>query len=357
MKTRISVIIPVYNADKYIKRCLDSLIGQTIGMENIQLIIVDDASNDSSLENVLEYERKYPENILIVSLKENGGQANARNIGMSYANSPYITFVDADDWVELDIYEKMLEPAEKYQCDVIQCQIVEEIEGAKAKYQEEVSAPGIYRTKSEQEKKEFFRIWKSPGVIGNTLYSTKLVLENQFQFRHFEKYEDNYWAGVFLYFFRSIYIMPEFLYHYRISEFSNSHERNDAAHFVRLEIEIEKLKYYSKKGLFDKYYEEIREQFLKGFYANTLHIICCKFDIFPLEKVQWMQSIVREIFPDYLVYCKESKLFINSVRTVSFDFSLDIWEEYKKAYLDWIGIGKKEKIIKFYMAMRSVLDL
>lgn len=357
MEKRISVIIPVYNAEKYIKKCLDSLINQTIGIENMQLIIIDDASNDDSLRYIMEYEQTFSESILLVVLKKNGGQANARNIGMDYVMAPYFTFVDADDWVESDIYEKMLGPAEKYQCDLVQCQIVEEIEGEEPYYIKENSVSGIYKIENERDRKDFLHIWKSPGVIGNTLYSTEWVNAHQFQFKHFGKYEDNYWSGIFLYFFRSIYIMSETLYHYRISNFSNSHGRNDMGHFIRLEVEMEKLQYYCKKNIFDTYYEEIRKEFLTIFYVNTLHIICCKFDMFPLEKVQWMQSMVKELFPDYLQYCRESEVFINAVITVAFDFSLDIWEEYKRAYLEWVVKGKEEKIAKFYIVMRNVLGL
>ena len=71
----ISVIIPVFNAEKYLKRCLDSIVYQTIGIERIELIIVDDASTDRSLQCIMEYEQQYPEDILVVALKKNNGQA------------------------------------------------------------------------------------------------------------------------------------------------------------------------------------------------------------------------------------------------------------------------------------------
>lgn len=74
---KISVIIPVYNAENYLEECLDSIVNQTIGIEDIELIVVDDGSTDHSLQYLMKYEQKYPNSILLIPLEENGGQANA----------------------------------------------------------------------------------------------------------------------------------------------------------------------------------------------------------------------------------------------------------------------------------------
>ena len=71
----IGVVIPVFNAEDYLQECLDSIIHQTIGLEKIEVIIVDDASTDRSLQCIMEYEQQYPEDILVVALKKNNGQA------------------------------------------------------------------------------------------------------------------------------------------------------------------------------------------------------------------------------------------------------------------------------------------
>ncbi len=130
----ISVIVPVYNKQEYLEECLESLVNQTIGIKQMELILVDDGSTDNSLKYLIRYEKKYPENIILVPLGENSGQANARNIGMEYVSAPYFTFVDADDWVEPDIYKKMLEPAKLHQYDMIRCGLIEHIEGLSPRY-------------------------------------------------------------------------------------------------------------------------------------------------------------------------------------------------------------------------------
>lgn len=118
---KISTIIPVYNTEKYIKRCLDSIINQTIGIKNIEIIIVDDGSTDKSVEVIEKYTKKY-ENIKYY-YEENGGQAQARNKGLSLATGEYISFVDSDDWIESDMYESLFDT--KY--DIITCDYTKKI--------------------------------------------------------------------------------------------------------------------------------------------------------------------------------------------------------------------------------------
>ena len=101
--TKVSVIVPVYNVEQYLDKCLDSLVNQTL--KDIEIIVVNDGSPDNSQQIIDRYKEKYPQ---IVSLiKENGGQADARNYGMKQARGEYISFVDGDDYVEIDFLEKM----------------------------------------------------------------------------------------------------------------------------------------------------------------------------------------------------------------------------------------------------------
>lgn len=109
---KVSVIIPCFNATKYLPKCFMSLVQQTIGIDQIELIFVDDASTDEDATwNMLqEFERAYPESIKILKLEENMRQGGARNVALQYATGEYIAFVDADDFVSenflLETYEK-----------------------------------------------------------------------------------------------------------------------------------------------------------------------------------------------------------------------------------------------------------
>jgi glycosyltransferase involved in cell wall biosynthesis len=98
--TLVTVITPVFNAEKYLRKTIDSVVNQSLGMDQIEFILIDDCSTDSSKEILLEYSSKFA-NIIVVFLKRNTGTpGRPRNIGIELAQSKYITFLDADDWLE-----------------------------------------------------------------------------------------------------------------------------------------------------------------------------------------------------------------------------------------------------------------
>ena len=117
MEDLISVIVPVYNVEEYIEKCLDSIINQTY--KNLQIIIVDDGSPDNSGKICDEYAKK--DNRITVLHKENGGVSFARNIGLQNATGNWITFVDSDDWIENDYIEQLLKIAKQDNADVVLC--------------------------------------------------------------------------------------------------------------------------------------------------------------------------------------------------------------------------------------------
>lgn len=119
-KTLVSIIIPVYNSENHIKKCLDSIKKQTY--KNIEVICVNDGSTDSSLDVLEFYKKNNDINIQIISVK-NGGQANARNIGIKMSNGKFIMFVDSDDYIEADMIETMIKKYTKYDVDLVACNI------------------------------------------------------------------------------------------------------------------------------------------------------------------------------------------------------------------------------------------
>ena len=101
----ISIIVPIYNVEKYLSKCIDSIINQTL--ENIEIILVNDGSTDSCAEIIESYANK--DNRIKVIHKKNGGQSSARNMGLDIAKGEYIGFVDSDDYVSLDLYKDVIE--------------------------------------------------------------------------------------------------------------------------------------------------------------------------------------------------------------------------------------------------------
>ena len=113
---KVSVIIPVFNTEKYLRKCLNSVCNQTL--QDIEIICINDCSTDGSLEILREYAGK-DIRIKLIELFENGGAAKARNIGIDIAEGEYLGFVDSDDFVDLDFYEKLYQKAVETDADVV----------------------------------------------------------------------------------------------------------------------------------------------------------------------------------------------------------------------------------------------
>ena len=117
MKDLISIIVPIYNVEKYLNKCIESIVNQTY--ENIEIILIDDGSNDNSGIICDEYAKK--DNRIIVVHKENGGVSSARNKGLKIAKGEWISFVDADDWIEQTFCQTLLNKVTQEQADIAVC--------------------------------------------------------------------------------------------------------------------------------------------------------------------------------------------------------------------------------------------
>lgn len=125
----LSVIVPIYNAEQYLDKCLDSIVNQTF--RNMEIILVNDGSTDDSLEICRKYQQA-DERIKIIS-KENGGLIRARKTGLSAASGNFIGFVDSDDWIEPDMYETLVNCVEGTGCDLVSSGIIREYEDSPTK--------------------------------------------------------------------------------------------------------------------------------------------------------------------------------------------------------------------------------
>ncbi|WEK68514.1 MAG: glycosyltransferase [Candidatus Chryseobacterium colombiense] len=117
---KISIIVPVYNVENYLAKCLDSLVNQTY--QNIEILIVDDGSTDDSGKIISDFSGKFPEKIKSF-YKKNGGLSDARNVGIDNATGDYIGFVDSDDYVVETMFEEMLDLAEKHSAEMVICNL------------------------------------------------------------------------------------------------------------------------------------------------------------------------------------------------------------------------------------------
>lgn len=120
MDSLISVIVPIYNVEKYLERCVESIINQTY--KNLEIILVDDGSPDNCPQMCDDYAKK--DSRIKVVHKKNGGLSDARNAGMKVATGEYVSFIDSDDYISLDFYETLLQTMIDNDSDIVECSVV-----------------------------------------------------------------------------------------------------------------------------------------------------------------------------------------------------------------------------------------
>lgn len=297
---KISVIVPCYNVEMEIDRCVESLVCQTMPLTEMELIFVDDASIDKTMEKLLKWEQQYPDSIMVIHCDKNGKQGTARNIGMRYATGEYIGFVDSDDYVESEMFYEMYGVAAKYECDMVGCLFVREEEDGNIVYSadERKDAGKIILINSVKERKKFMELGVAGGVW-SAIYKRKLLFDNELWFPENIQYEDNYWGVFMMQSISKYYIINKPFYHYVVRNDSTIMQRDSLHHLDRLVIELMKVEEYKKRGLFDTYHDEIEFDFLRMYFINTIRILFVRFTNIPYEIIYSMQDNVKELFPNY----------------------------------------------------------
>lgn len=169
---KLSIIIPIYNVEEYLRKCLDSVINQTY--KNLEIICINDGSPDNSYKILEEYSNK--DSRIVVITQKNKGVAAARNQGLLKATGDFITFVDPDDWIELDYYETALNALTKNEVDVFCCGIYDEYENRTVKRENKLPVKEIITDKNEFLtyifKRESYKNFC--GYIWNKVYKSNL---------------------------------------------------------------------------------------------------------------------------------------------------------------------------------------
>lgn len=194
---KISVIIPVYNVEPYLKRCLDSVCNQTL--ENIEIICIDDCSTDNSAKILQEYVTKY-QNLKAVYLPQNQGVSGARNIGLNLAQGEYVAFVDSDDEIDLNFYEKLYAKAKETNADLVKGQAIEINYSGKK---------NVIKQIQEGSKWNFLSYW----VLA--IYKREIITKNNLSFSSdYLIGEDLLFLNKFLIAARNLYLVNDVYYYY-----------------------------------------------------------------------------------------------------------------------------------------------
>lgn len=200
---KISIIIPLYNADQYLRKCLETVCSQTL--QDIEIICVNDCSTDDSFSIAQEY-AKNDKRIKLIDLKENKGAAAARNIGIENAGGQYLGFVDSDDFIDQNFYEKLYERAVKTDADAVKGNIKIYCPKTKSSTKE----AWIDLNKSvKQHKANFYFSFTS------AIYKTSFIKENKINFLEgLVHFEDPYFTIKAALFYQKLEVIDDVFYYY-----------------------------------------------------------------------------------------------------------------------------------------------
>ena len=177
MNKDISIIVPIYNAEKYLNKCIDSLVNQT--KEELEIILVNDGSTDNS-ENII---KEYKDKRIKYFKNENQGIGKTRNFGIEQATGKYIMFVDSDDYIEKDACEKLYSKAVNNNLDIVICDFFKVYDSGET---EQITIPD-FKDSSLKENPDIITEFLAPWA---KLYSRKMIIDNNIRFVENLKYED-----------------------------------------------------------------------------------------------------------------------------------------------------------------------
>ena len=213
-KCKLSIIVPVYGVEKYIDKCLNSLVKQSL--KEIEIIVVNDGTKDNSQKIIDKYVKKYPDKIKSY-IKENGGQGSARNYGLEKANGEYIGYVDSDDFVEKDMYKKLYNKAKENNYDIVVCGNYNVSED----YQNKNIDTFINNYNTDLE-----NIFFGKMAVWNKIYKRDILIKNKLEFKEKVWYEDLAFTLKAIMDSNTFAFIDEPLYDYLIREGSTMNNSN-----------------------------------------------------------------------------------------------------------------------------------
>lgn len=293
----LSIIVPVYNMnhDGNLQFCLDSLVNQTI--KDYEIIAVDDASTDDSLRVLEEYEARFPNLFHAVSYKDNRHQGGARNEGIRLAKGDWIGFIDSDDWIVPDYYERLITKAEETGAEVVGC-CYNLVNSHTFEPGEKVNTglENVTGILDDDKKKQLILNFGSMVI---KVYKRSFILDNRLSFPEHIFYEDNCASPVWAAYCNHFELIDEPLYFYLQNDSSTVHtitkERCDNR-ITAMNLMIDS---FSKRGLSEKYKNEIEKIYFDLGFRITLfsYMLGCK-----NKKLSYVKKLKKELLekcPDF----------------------------------------------------------
>ncbi|MCR4787980.1 MAG: glycosyltransferase [Lachnospiraceae bacterium] len=319
MNNKVSIIIPCYNVAPFVDRCLESILDQTCGTKDLEIILVDDASTDDTLSHLEKFESAHPEQTILIKLERNSKQGAARNIGIKYSTGRYITFVDADDIIYPRMIESLVKSMEEYDCDIVECGF-DSFTDKRNDAPDSAGGSRFYDLSDPDNRREIiFKFFRT--AVWGRLYRADFIKNNDIVFPENSFYEDNYFSGLCMILAQKYCVVDEILYSYYLNEKGTMHSAYDPEK-TKQEIPVMDmyLKELEKRGIYDDVMKNNGEE-LEYFavwksYLDPLRMMLnsgsTSEEIF--AEANYYAKYVRSVFPD----AAKNKYLMSEDRFISF---------------------------------------
>ena len=265
---QLSIIVPVYNmaAEKKLEYCLESLVTQTLA--DYEIIAVDDCSTDESWDILKNYEKRFPEKFRALHLEENKHQGGAKNVGLKTAQGEWIGFIDSDDWITPDMYERLIERAKSTGADLVGCDYCltseHSMKVGQVVHNNKAGQTGVL----DDEKRRSLIL--DGGSLVVKIFRRSMILDNELWFPEHIFYEDNALGNSYLVLANHFEYIEEPLYYYYQHGSSTVHTISEKRCEDRCEAGRLMLDEAERHDFLDKYRTELEYSFTLLFYVNTL---------------------------------------------------------------------------------------
>lgn len=315
---KISIIVPVYNSEKYLRKCLDSLINQTF--KDIEIIMINDGSTDNSEKIIKEYQKK--DKRIVLFNKKNGGQSSARNLGLSRAKGKYISFIDSDDYIQPNLCEKLYGVISAGYDIVVTDYYI--IDGKFKKYYKISNCE-----EGEISSKDYLLTAVCPW---NKMYKKSFLINNKFKFPEGIIYEDYASIPTLVNYNPKIYYLSEAFVNYIHTEVSTM---RSAEYKIKYE-DIFVATNFLYEHLFDSEYREELEYLISNHFLYLGSLNFYRFNKY--EQIDKISDFIKEHFPKW-----KDNYYIKK-------------KGKKEKIIMSLFYHKKYKVIKFFQKVKGCLN-
>lgn len=329
---KLSIIVPVYNmaADGKLEYCLDSLVNQTV--EDYEIIAVDDCSTDASFAILQDYEKRYPEKMKAVHSEVNRHQGGAKNIGLRRAKGEWIGFIDSDDWITGDMYERLIRKAEETGADLVGCDYCLTEQHSMKTGQIVPNNKPQQSGLLDHEKRRSLIL--DGGSLVVKIFRRDMILKHELWFPENIFYEDNALGNSYLILARHFEYIEEPLYFYYQHDTSTVHTISAGRCEDRMEAGRLMLAEARRHHFMEEYRPELEYSFTLLFYINTLFTYMAGVGHTRYGFVKKMGKEMKQTFPNFM----KNPYYLERTH-----------EEEKKL------IGMQQKSTLFFMAYYKLL--